>query len=138
MNMMKVVGVCGLLVVLCLGCATGGGGNDEKQIAKVIDTWKAAIETADIDSAMTCYAENYTDPEGRGKEESAEFLAEAKDQGYLEGIEVLTEDMIIEIDGEEAVAEPISLIGSFGGVELSYTLTKVDGAWLITSGEEYF
>ena len=137
MKIVKVLGVCGLVVAFGLGCATGGGASDEELITNVITAWKTAIEAEDVEAAMACYADSYTDPEGRGKEETGAFLSEAKDQGYMNGIEVDLQDLVIEIDGDAAVAEPVSLYGSFGGMDLSYGLTKVDGTWLVTSGDQY-
>jgi hypothetical protein len=127
-----------VLAFVVAGCAgVGAAPSAEDLITKTMTDWKTAIEAGDVDAAMMEYSDSYADPEGRGKGDLQAFLEGAADQGYLEGVEVGLEDMIITLSVGEATAGPVSMYGNFGGIDLLVTLVEEDGEWLITSADEY-
>lgn len=126
-------------VVLAQGCAgLGKGPTDEEMIMSTLTAWSTAMKAGDIDTALTSYAESYKDAEGRDKTSIKAFLSEAKTQGYLDGLEVLTDKTQVTIEeGGKGSASPVSLNGNFGGITLTVLFAKEGESWKISSVQEY-
>lgn len=131
-------GIVALAVIGLVGCAGGGGGaSDEEMIRSLIDQAMAALKAGDIDAMVAGYAEDFTSDQGGGKAEMREFLNGAKEQGFLDGIQVDTSNLVITVDGEKATAKPIDLEGAFGALTVEFELQKRDGQWLVTYQSQY-
>ncbi len=132
-------GVCALAAFAMVGCASMGGGgmSDEDAISQLIDNAMAALVAQDIDTMVASYADDFESDQGGGVVETKEFLQGAKEQGFLDGIEVSTEAMEIAVDGEAATAGPIDLEGAFGSLSLEFELEKRAGEWVVTYQSQY-
>ena len=138
MKKLMMWGVCMFAAVALTSCAGSGGGmSDEEMIQKVMDDAMAALVAQDIDAMIASYAEDFKSDQGGGVAETKEFLNGAKEQGFLDGIEVNTETMEIVVDGETATAGPIDLEGAFGSLSLEFELAKREGQWLVTYQSQY-
>ena len=129
--------VLALTVIAALaGCAsTGGGGggpSDEEVIQGMLDDVLTALQSKDIDTMVAAYSDDFTSDNG-GKDDTIAFLQGAADQGFLDGLEIDTSAVAIEVDGESATVGPVNLEGAFGALTLSFDLEKRDGQWWITS-----
>ena len=131
------LGVVALAIVGMVGCAGGGGKSDEELIQEIVDLAMAALVAQDIDAMVSAYAEDFTSDQGGGKAEMKEFLNGAKEQGFLDGIQVDLSNLVITIDGEKATAKPIDLEGAFGALTVEFELAKRDGQWLVTYQSQY-
>jgi len=104
MRKSALLGVCAGIaagVVVC-GCAgTGRGPSDEELIRNVLGKWKAAAEALDIEAQMALCSESLESDWG-DKEATKEFMLDAKDMGYLDDMEVITDEAEITIDGNVA------------------------------------
>jgi hypothetical protein len=120
-----------------IGCAGGGGASDEEQIKALVDQAMAALKAQDIDAMTAFYAEDFTSDQGGGKAEMKVFLNGAKEQGFLDDIQVDTTKTVITVDGEKATAKPIDLEGAFGALTVEFELAKRDGQWLVTYQSQY-
>lgn len=125
------------LVGAFAGCATGAKGpTDEELITGVLQQWSAALIAKDVEKLMVNYSENFADREGRNKAAAKQFIQEAINNGYLDGLQVDTTTTQIVVNGVDATATPINLSSSAGSISLGLTLKKEDGAWrIIGSGE---
>lgn len=133
-------GVYALAVVVLAGCAGGGGSSgpsDEDVIRSIVSDAMAALQAGDIETMVSGYAEDFTSDQGGGVAETKEFLQGAKDQGFLDDIEISLDNLEISIDGDKATAEPIELEGAFGALTLSLEFAKRDGAWLVVYQSQY-
>ncbi len=136
---MKAIGlnlaVCALAVIAFAGCeSTGGGGgvSDEEMIRSLVVDAMAALQAQDIETMVANYADSFESDQGGGKAETQEFLEGAKEQGFLDDIQVDLDSMVIEVDGTKATAQPIELEGAFGALTIEFELEKIDGRWQVT------
>ena len=139
MKLMKVA-ICALAVAAVGGCEStyggGGGASDADMIQSVLDDMMAALQAQDVEKMVSFYSDDFTSDNG-DKEETKEFLVGAKDQGFLEDMEIDTSELEISIDGDSATAEPVTLEGAFGVLTLGFELQKRGGSWVVTSQSQF-
>ena len=136
---MKAIGlnlaVCVLAVFAFAGCESVGGGggmSDEEMIRSLVDDAMAALKAQDIDTMVANYADSFESDQGGGTAEMREFLEGAKEQGFLDDIEIDMSNLVITIDGNKASAKPMELEGAFGSLTIEFDLEKIDGRWMVT------
>ena len=130
------LGACVLAVVLLCGCAMfGKGPSDEELIAATIAQWSAALAAQDADNVMATYSEDFETPDMPDKESMRELIEMAIDQGYLEEVEINTDEAETVIEGNKASVGPVELSGAMGSMMIDLTLQKENGAWLIVGSE---
>ena len=142
---MKAIGlnlaVCALLVFAFAGCESiggGGGMSDEEMIRSLVDDAMAGLKAQDIDAMVADYADSFKSDQGGDTAEMKEFLEGAKEQGFLDDIEVDLSSMVITVDGNKATAKPIELEApSIGSLTLEYDLEKIDGRWQVTYSAQF-
>jgi hypothetical protein len=122
-----------------VGCASGGAGggaaagpSDEELVTALLDKVTASLEAGDIDAMMADYADDFVDTQGQDKAAMTAFLSGAKEQGFLEGMEIDSSGRTIVVEGDTAKVEGVSLSGAFGVLTLGFELAKRDGEWVIT------
>lgn len=129
-------GVCMMVACLVLavvaGCATTAKQSPEDMIKDQLLGWKAAMEAQDVDKIMSSFSDSFKHYDWRDKAGARDFIADAKDMGYLEGVEVLLDDMEIKVEGDKATVYPIDISGAFGSLSMELNLTKEGNAWLVT------
>jgi len=126
------------LTLLAIGCATGGSGpSDEELVQGVIDQYLTALKAADLDAAFAPYSDDYQGTFG-DKEAEKVFLEDAKDQGYLAGMEFDVSDLAITIDGASAQAAGIVAKPPMANADIRLKLEKRDGAWVIAGSDVYY
>jgi len=113
------------------GCATSGGGKPEDAVAKQANAFAAGIKGEDIDGVMKLFSENFKHYEWSNKAGAKEFLANAKDMGYLKKLESDLAKMKVTVDGQKAKAYPIVFSGSFGQVTVELDMAKEGAGWMI-------
>lgn len=122
-------------VELGLGIPTFTG--TKKEVFDVVKAATDKIKTQDIEGAMMYYADDFASDQGGGKAEYKEFLIGAKEQGFLEDMGIIMEDMEIEVDGEKAMVSNVEAEGAFGVLTLEFELEKRDGDWIVTYMAQY-
>lgn len=131
-------GASALVLTVLAACASAGGGggmpapSDEELIGELMNKVMDALKAGDVDSMVMSYSDDFSSDQG-GKPEMQQFLQGAKEQGFLDGIEVDLAGMTVSVEGDSATAEPVEVSGAFGALSLSFGLQKRDGAWIITS-----
>jgi hypothetical protein len=127
------------VVAAMVGCAstTGGakapaGPTDQELIQQMMIDVMAALTAKDVDKMVSYYSDDFTSDNG-DKAATIAFLNGAKDQGFLDGIVVKTDAMVITVEGETAKVGPVNLEGAFGALGLNFGLAKRDGKWLVVS-----
>ena len=127
--------MCALTVAMLAGCAGGGGAakgpSDEEIINAIVADFKTAFTAGDVDKVMSYYADEFKSDQGMDKAAYGTFLKDAKEQGFLDGIEINIVDTKVTIDGEKAKVGPVEAEGSFGLLTLSMDLEKRDGTWVV-------
>jgi hypothetical protein len=140
-NRVSQILVVAALIVAMVGCAsTTGGGKakapkgptDQEMIQQMMIDVMAALTAKDVDKMVSYYADDFTSDNG-DKAATLAFLNGAKDQGFLDGIVVKTDAMVITVEGETAKVGPVNLEGAFGALGLNFGLAKRDGKWLVVS-----
>jgi len=122
-------------LALLVGCASGGaavpaGPRDEEVLTSMMTDAMAALQAKDIEAMVASYADDFSSDNG-DKAATIAFLQGAADQGFLDGIEIDTTGMSIDVEGDTAKAGPIGLEGAFGAISLSFDLAKRDGKWWV-------
>lgn len=69
------------------------------------------------------------------KNDLLDYLKNADDMGFLDGLEVSLEDAVITVEGETATLEPVDASGSFGSLSLSFTGVREKGVWMVSGVE---
>ena len=114
------------------GCATSGKGmTDEELIGKLTEECIAAALAQDIDKLVTYYSDDFSHYEFGDKAGLKEFLAGAKDMGYLDGLEVSMEQAETTIEGDTATIFPVIIEGPFGSTEIEFTSKREGDTWKI-------
>lgn len=123
------------LTLLAVGCATGGSGpSDEELVQGVVDQYVAALKIVDLDAVFALYSDDYQGVFGDKEAEKA-FLEDAKDQGYMEDMEIDISDLAITVDGESAQVAGIVTETPMAVADATLTLEKRGGAWVITESQ---
>jgi hypothetical protein len=81
---------------------------------------------------MTYFAEDFECPQIGDKTAFKEFLDNAKDAGFLDGVEIDISAAKTTITGETGEVAPVAVRGNFGEGEALFTATKVKGVWMIS------
>ncbi|HPO12936.1 MAG TPA: hypothetical protein PLI09_05790 [Candidatus Hydrogenedentes bacterium] len=127
-HMMKLVVVLGV-VALMAGCATV---KPEEQVAKQVDAFKAAMLAKDIDGLTTLFSDAFEHYEWGDKAGAKDFMSQAKEMGYMDGLTIDTAKAEKKIEGNKASVYPIEVSGSFGSATVELIFTKEKEGWKIT------
>jgi hypothetical protein len=101
----------------------------EEQAMAMVQQWVGAAKSKDIDAMMKPFADNYYNAQLGDKQGARDFLKNAMDMGYLDGIEVSMEDAEVELDNGKASIYPVDVDGPFGSVTIEFIAEQVDGTW---------
>jgi len=116
--------------LLFAGCVTGE--KPEDAVQKQLEAFKAGMLAEDIDAIMAPFSESFSHYELGDKAGARDYMSQAVDMGYLEGLEVNIENAEKKIEGDTASVYPIELSGPFGSATLELIFTKEAGGWMIT------
>ena len=95
--------------------------------------WGEALIEQDMDAVMAAFADDFEHYEYGDKQGIADFIGQAVDMGYLEDLEVYTDDAEVEVDGDEYIVYPVELMGAFGSVTFELVFQDRGGKMLITT-----
>lgn len=132
--------LCAMLAMVMVGCAgygSGGGMSDEDTIQSIIDDAMAALQAGDIEAMVSAYDVDTFESDNGGVAGTKEFLEGAKEQGFLDDIEIDLSSLVITVDGDSATAKPVDLEGAFGALTLEFDLKKIGGVWKVTYQTQY-
>ena len=131
---LSMIALVALLVNGCLGPLSKGP-SDETLIDTTMTEWEAAHQAKDLDRIMATFSENYVSWRGGGKQEMREFIARGIDEGFMDNVEVKTENAEISVEGDKGIYGPVEFTGERGTFALNYKLQKEKGKWLIIGAE---
>ncbi len=101
------------------------------QALDVAKGWGAALAEQDLDKIMSFFAEDFEHYEYGDKLGIRDFIGQAIDMGYLEDLEVYTDDAEAEVDDDEVIVYPIEIMGAFGSVTFELIFAEKDGEMMI-------
>ncbi len=125
MNRTLSLGLAALLI-FGSGCAGLQKANVEEQVSDVIEAWKAAWLSSDIEATKKVYSKNFVGdfpPDILENDDFAEFVAEA---------DIVTDEATVTIERNTATVAPIYIDNGEIGIEIQHTLTKESDGWKIT------
>lgn len=118
--------------VLMVGCQTGASKmTPEEQIKVEMENWRTAMANKDLDGIMALFSDNFKHYDWRNKDGARQFIKDAIDIGYLDGIDVILEDAEIKVDGQSATVYPVDIVGGFGSLTMELMLANEGGKWLL-------
>ena len=133
--------VMAMAMVVMAGCAStggsGGGASDGDAIKMIVEEMMGALSAQDIDKMMMHYSEDFESDQGGDLAATKEFLVGAKEQGFLDGIEVDQSSSELTVEGDKASVGPIDLEGAFGALTLEFDLEKRNGSWVVVYMAQY-
>ena len=91
----------------------------------------------DLDGAMAAVADDFEHYDFRTKADLRAFLEDAIATGYLDDIEIQTEDTEVKIDGDKATVYPVDIVGMFGTVTLELVGEMRDGKYMLTTMDAF-
>lgn len=110
---------------------SAGGGSPEEQAKAAILGFVEAGSEGDYDKMLAAFSDDFEHYEYGDKEGVGEFLSQAADMGYLEGIEVVMDDAEFDVDGDTLSVYPVEFNGAFGSITFEYIFANEDGSWKI-------
>ncbi|MCC6145239.1 MAG: nuclear transport factor 2 family protein [Candidatus Hydrogenedentes bacterium] len=112
--------------------AEAAAANPNEAIMKQVQVFAEGLAAQDIDQVMSIFAEDFEHYEYGNKAGLKDFIGQAIDMGYLEGVETHTEDAEIEMKDGEAIVYPVDVSAAFGSVTFEFTFAKQDdGSWKV-------
>lgn len=117
-------------------CASTGsskapeGPSPTEQVQALVMSSLSMLGEGNVAGMMANYADDFTSDQG-DKAAVQGFLQGAADGGFLDGMTTNTDALAINVDGDTATVEGLSIEGAFGLFDLTFDLEKRDGKWLI-------
>ncbi len=137
--MKKLAMLSAMLVAVALiaaGCATTAKGpTDEELIAKRIGEGVAAIKAKNRGAFDGMISKTFESSAVGDKEALLDYLKNADDSGFLDGLEIDLSEAKTTVTGDKATVEPVAANGSFGSLTLYFQGAKEKGVWVITNVE---
>jgi len=128
--------VVGMAFLLAAGCAsTGKAPSDQELISKRIQDGVAAIKAKNFDAFKGFVSAKFESNAVGNQEDLLNYLKNANDAGFLDGLEVDLSEAKTVITGDKATVEPVTASGSFGSLTLYFQGAKEKGVWMITNVE---
>jgi len=103
----------------------------EEAIMAVVKTFSEKLAAKDVKGVMGLVSDKFTNMEYGDKAGLQDFVQNAADAGYLDGLEVVLKGAGVKVEGDKAKVQPVEVNGSFGGATLELHFGKVDGAWTL-------
>ncbi len=132
-----------MTALVVAGCASGGGGaaapagpTDEELVQQMVNDSLEALKAKDIATMTSNFSDDFSSNQGMDKAGMTQFLNQAAEQGFLDGVTVDTSGMTTTIEGDTANVGGINIEGAFGALALAFKLEKRDGAWVVTYQEQ--
>lgn len=113
------------------GAAATATASPEEAGAAIVNGFFEAAGKEDVDTMMSFFSEDFDHYEYGDKEGIKDFLSQAIDMGYMDGIESSTEDAEYEVEGDEMTIYPVDVSGAFGSITFEYVLKKEGSDWKI-------
>lgn len=121
-----------LSVAVIVGCQTAKKMTPEEMIMGQINKFAQALKAGDVEGVMAVFSDKFEHYEWGDKAGAKEFLQQAKDAGYLEGLDIDVGKVQVKVEGDKATAYPIEVFGNFGSTTVEFVFTNENGTWLIT------
>jgi len=102
-----------------------------EQAKEGVQSFVDAGAKGDIDGMMAFISDDFEHYQYGDKAGLRDFLGQALDMGYLEGLEVDMSDMEIEEEGDLVILYPVEIIGIFGSATFEYVLKQENGDWRV-------
>lgn len=128
----SVVGMLVLAGMLMPGCATLGIGADTTQVAmQKSKAFCAALAAEDLSTVSGMISEHFSHYDWHDKAGVMAFLAQAKKDGDLQGMEYDLDDAEVRLHNRRANVYPIDLKGKFGKVTIELVFRREWKHWRI-------
>lgn len=111
--------------------AAAPAGDPKEAGSAIVNGFFAAASSEDMEKMMSFFSEDFDHYEYGDKQGVKDFLTQAIDMGYMDGITSSTADSEFEVNGEEMTIYPVDVTGSFGSITFEYVLKKEGDAWKI-------
>ena len=126
----------GVSLLLAAGCATTSKGmSDEEQIKAQMQEGVQAIQAKDYDVFSKNLAESFYSSAVGDRDDLLDYLKNADEMGFLDGVEIDLSQAAIVVEGATATVDPVYVDGTFGSLTLNFEGAKENGAWVITGLE---
>jgi len=103
----------------------------EDQAKAGVQAFVDAAAKGDIDGMMSFISDDFEHYQYGDKAGLRDFLSQAHDMGYLEGLEVDMDGVEIEQEGNNVILYPVEIIGVFGSATFEYVLKEENGQWRV-------
>ena len=138
---MKKMLVASLVTFLAVtGCTTNPAkqnstSNDTKQVQRVLQQWKAAYESGNMEQLLALYSDKFNG-KGADKAKIAVELTEMVKEGVGDDVKVNVAITGITFDGSNATARPIAVCCRRGSDTVRLDLANENGAWKIINMDD--
>ncbi len=137
--MKKIAVLCvmiGVVALLAAGCATTAKGpTDQELVSKRIQEGIAAIKAKNFDAFKNFVSPNFDSGVVGNRNDLLDYLKNASDAGFLDGIEISLSEAKTVVTGDKATVSPVTASGSFGSLTLNFGGAKEKGVWMVTNVE---
>ena len=121
--------------LMITGCTTvpvkrNSTSNDTKQIRHVLQQWKSAYESGNLEQLLALYSDKFS-AKGADKTKIADELEEMVKEGGRNEVKVNVAITDIMFSGEKATALPIAVCGRCGSDTVRLEFARENGIWRI-------
>jgi hypothetical protein len=130
------VGILVGLAIGAIGCASAPKGPTDVELVQAkTQECIATANTKNIEKLMTYFSDKFMSYEVGDKAALESFLANAKDSGLLDGLELDAKAAKTTVVQDKATVGPVLIKGGFGEGEAVFTAIKENGEWKISAME---
>jgi PBP1b-binding outer membrane lipoprotein LpoB len=123
-----------IAAIVLAGCATAPSGpTTEEQINAKVAQWARTLAANDVDAFMALHADTFSDSDGNDKAALRLLIENMIDQGAFDDLDVFTDNMVMNVDGDTVEVIGIGLNSALGGILVDLTYKKIDGNWMVVS-----
>jgi hypothetical protein len=105
----------------------------EEAAKAAIKTFVEAAGKGEYDKMLSIFSDKFEHYEYGDKAGLKDFLTQAGDMGYLEGLELKLDGAEYKLEGDKLTVYPVELSGSFGSLTFEYVFAKEGDTWKVIS-----
>lgn len=113
--------------------APAAAASPEEAAKAAIKTFVEAAGKGEYDKMLSIFSDKFEHYEYGDKAGLKDFLTQAGDMGYLEGLELNLDGAEYKLEGDRLTVYPVELSGSFGSLTFEYVFVKEGDAWKVIS-----
>jgi ketosteroid isomerase-like protein/glyoxylase-like metal-dependent hydrolase (beta-lactamase superfamily II) len=127
-----------ILISAMLMFATLAGADDTADVRTVLEQWRAANQSHDVEAAVALWSDDFVSPRDttqRGPEGVRAAFGRLLSGRYGD-IDIRLDGLLISVDGDSAFVKGVVVLTRWGASEQAYVLTRDPAGWRLLRSEQ--